>query len=45
MSLKSWFLITMRRPACHLRLTWIVLMMGGKWRNCCFLWVVAKRIY
>ena len=43
MSIMSSSLLLQQCPACLVRLTWIVFVMGGKWPYSCFLWGAAAR--
>ena len=44
-SLMSSSLLPQQRPACLLRLTWIVFVMGGRWPYSWCFWGVAARTY
>ena len=44
-SLMSSSLLLHQCPACLVRLTWIVFVMGGRWANSWCLWGVASRSY
>ena len=44
-SLISSSLLLQQCPACLVRLTWIVFVIGGRWPYSWYLWCVAARIY